>query len=56
MWMSYLKEQGVKSEGRMLLRENAPRDTVMEILGWSFSHSTYTQSRMIFVPEENSGH
>ena len=36
MWMSYLKEQGVKSEGRMLLRENAPRDTVMETLGWSF--------------------
>jgi len=35
MWMSYLKEQGVKSEGRMLLRENAPQrhshgDTWME--------------------------
>ena len=56
MWMSYLKEQGVKSEGRMLLRENAPETQSWRHLDGVSFHSTYTQSRMIFAPKGNSGH
>ena len=56
MWMSYLKEQDAKSEGRMLLRENAPETQSWRHLDGVSLHSTYTQSRMIFAPKENNGH